>query len=407
MKEAKKITMGLGDKEGGKNIGPKINQEAVDAWLSKFPKNEGVGTSKGNRLKNEVPSSVKEKQIAAATKDLEDTYPPEEKEEIVPVIIENENIDVAELKKNGVLHSIKGNLKKLGITLGLLSASSAAFGQQGPNVNQKADQDFASTGKNKIEYTVKNNETKPDLTKARKVPAFPEGYNEIKTVDSKGKRYAMKVEQNSKKLEMAKSGGPQGDNSKFIIEKLQQGITPDELVRTGHASVDGIKAFEQYYKPSTSEDIVYIEQSKGIDQYAAYAITGEGVYMPGEAGHNTGQISYVSRLSKNIQESGGTVSDKEDFVMRFEDGNGKLILTDSAGNYYPGGFSVKIKALDKNKYFDISGKHLLPGALEALQKLAQEQWKEFKNKDKVQQLGPDYTTRADTIKLPGSKIEGK
>jgi len=406
MKEAKKITMILEDKGEGKNIGPKINQEAVDAWLSKFPKNEGVDSSlKKNRLKNEKSSSVKEEQIAVLTEDIKDTYPPtEEVKEEAPVITEDTTKeDIAEAKKKGIIYSIKGNLKKLGITLGLLSVASVATGQQGPNANEKADQAFANTSKNKIEYTKINNEGKPG---ARKVSEVPAGY--VPDGKEGQKEFYKKVTSNKKIIEMAISGGPQGDNSKFLIEQLQKGVTKEELVKKGHATAEGIKKFEKYYTPSSSEDRVYIEPSKETkkaDPYAAYAITGEGVYMPGEAGHNTGQISYVSRLSKNIQESGGTISDKEDFVMRFEDGNGKLILTDSAGNYYPGGFSVKIKALDKNKYFDISGKHLLSGALEALQKLAQEQWKELKNKneDKVQQLGADYTTRADTVKLPGSK----
>ncbi len=399
MKEAKKINMELGGKEGGKNIGPKINREAVDAWLSKFPKNEGGDLSlKVNRLKNEAPASVKEAKVAEALKMAEDSYPPQPEKVAPEPVITIENTKTEDKKENKFLAGIKklfgGRNTKKAVISGL--ALGSALSAQGQNINQQADQAFVKNS-NAKEYKIGGNETKPE---ARKVSKVPEGY----TPDGKEgtREYYKKVTSNQNGVEMAVSGGPQGDNSKFLIEKLGQGVTPDELVAKGHATKEGIKKFEKYYKPSSSVDRVYIEPSKEIkkaDPYAAFAISGEGVYLPGVSGPNAGQMYYLSMGSKNAWESGMTNTSLEPCVVRLENPNGKYIDT-----------TVKLYSIeDRNKYFDISGRHLLPGAFEALKKVAEEQMKEVNNssEEKIQQLGADYTTKADTVKLPGSNIEGK
>jgi hypothetical protein len=269
------------------------------------------------------------------------------------------------------------NFKKmLGITavgVGIGGAVEA----QGPLKINDGDE-LAKIDSKKNEYKITGNEAKPVEEKARKVEKVPDGYVKDKVVGNK--TYYKKITGSINEVKIATPGGPQGDNSAFLIAKLKSGVSPDELVRAGHATKDGIEKFKEYYTHSSSIDIVYTEPEtkkvgKEVDPYAAYAIKGEGVYMPGVSGHNAGQMYYLTRESKNIIESGVVNTGNQKFVIRFEDGNGKPILKDSKGNPVPGGLAVEIAVEDRNKYLDESGTHLRDGAYEALMKLVEEQKK--------------------------------
>lgn len=281
------------------------------------------------------------------------------------------------------------NFKKiLGITAVGIGTAGAVEAQGPSSIND--GNELAKIDSKKNEYKITSNEIKPDLNKATKVNKQPEG---------------------------TKPYGKIGDREYFIRTidggntiKVEIGKNTNKPHKNVHRSGSIKKVFSKNIAPKVIKkdvppnvEIFYIEPEKNVvekevDPYAAYAVVGNAVYHNGVSGHNTGQMYYLSMHSKNIQEGGMTDTGNEDFVIRLQDGNGKPILKDSKGNPVPEGLSVRIKAGDKNSIMNGAGR-LLPGAYEKLIKLAEEQRELNKNKQEIQQIGPDFSTRADTVKL--------
>lgn len=382
---------------------PKKSNEKVNNWLKdQVPENKKVAQS--NRLKKEAIDN-KDK-IEETKNQLLEKYPPDEIEPLPANRLKNNTPEANRpssiypktkesfFKKNTFFPRIgeflNRNKNKVLLGLGLISSLSASG--QNKDLNKAGDQAFTNT---KALHTIAKKVDSKD--------AIPKGYNSL-GIDEQGKEYyGGKIGSKKSELLTATPGSRKGDNSSFLIEQLKKGVTAEELVEKGHATKEGIKKYAKFYTPPTL-DVVYIEpgqKSKEADPYAKFAIKGEGIYLPGVGGHNAGQIYYLSMKSKNAYEAGMTNTANEPFIVRLENGNGKYI-----------GLTVMLKSIEhRNKFFDISGRHLLPGAYEELKKLAEEQMQSnqeeqgVKKQDKdIQQLNPDFTVKTNKIGLFESEI---
>lgn len=388
MKKAEKLTIELGSNEV-----PKVTKEFTkkhQEWLSTFP-----STPKDSKLATEKLDNIR------GALDEDYANPIQSTNRLKNPELGN-TFKMPESKKkesNKFLARAKESMSKWGkrimLTVGLSAISMGAKGEA-PN----REEAFADSAQNKTEKVtgairkVKESEVTKDYTFSHK--------------DGEKKVYKRALQGGSSNLEMAQpstsKGGP--GYEKKIINLLKSGIGTQELVDKNYGTFEGI---EKIRKDNKIEYIDYVytepekEKVKEVDPYAAYAVVGNAVYHNGVSGHNTGQMYYLSMHSKNIQEGGMTDTGNEDFVIRLQDGNGKPILKDSKGNLVPGGLAVKIKAGDKNKYMNGAGR-LEPGAYEKLVKLAEEQRELNKDKQEIQQIGPDFTTKADTVGLPGTDI---
>lgn len=86
---------------------------------------------------------------------------------------------------------------------------------------------------------------------AVKVNQVPKGYKQLGV--SGNKTYYDKEAREA--VPGTIGGGPDGNWEKSIIKMLQEGVSPEELVKKGHISQSSVPKFQQYYKPVYTETI--------------------------------------------------------------------------------------------------------------------------------------------------------
>lgn len=175
--------------------------------------------------------------------------------------------------------------------------------------------------------------------KARKVDAIPTGYNFLR--EEGGRKFynktsaeALQVASGSNRL-----GGKEYDD--FLINKLQSGVTVDELVAKRYLSQDKAANYAQYFRPN--EDIVFMEGQQAQPQLLnapARAARGQSVFLPNK--HIAAEMFYDSRDSATNTDGGMLNTAGQRGTLRFRNDFGYT------------GEEVRLEGSDIQKYLGTS-----------------------------------------------------
>lgn len=170
----------------------------------------------------------------------------------------------------------------------------------------------------------------------RLVSEVPMGYQPLRT-EGKRQYYGM-----SRSINPAQKGqqGSGTDYENFLINQLQSGISPEELVNKGYMARPNIQKFAPYYK----QDIVYTEQQPQQQPVPTPAFKGEPIY---EGNKLVGYSRFASRNSVN-QGDPGTLNTANQF--------NEFMFADDMGN--PTGDLYTIPASDWSNTFTGGTRHL-------------------------------------------------
>ncbi len=292
--------------EEGKEI-PKVARapEKVESWLKK--QSESVDEQK---LKGEL--------IIEKTEEVRASYPPEKSANRLKNNTPEANRPPALYTKEPE-SKIKKYLKRIGDFFNKnkkILASTILLGGAGMNANS---QDSKSMGDMAFANAKKN---------AVKVASIPNDYQKI----VEGNRvYGVKTTEEvktTKKLEMAKSGGNNGvseaEYDKFIINKIKEGYTPEELALKKYITPSSIAKYRQLSNPPTIK-VVYTEttqvKKEEVSPFSAFAKDGGILYQHDPYGSAGGRVAaeiYIPlRSTSSITDPGHIYAGK--YLIRFRD----------------------------------------------------------------------------------------
>lgn len=291
---------------------PEVKTPKAELKAEKLPNYEGGAIKKEEEWLE--AQSAKADQIEALTKDTKASYPPtpiepfstnklKNPEAGLPITIyPKQTNNFFKNTWNKILEYTKGSKRGIAIGVGLMGAS-VASGQQGPNINQKADAMFA-------------NPIKPKIENAVKVDVAPKDYSPYK--EEGGKNYFVKTNEGGK-LKVAKPEGPKGgkEYTDWIINQLKSGTaSPQELVDKKYISQDELPNYMGYYQPP-AVDIVYTENVKNneVDPYAGFAKNGTVIYNPN--GQMAAKVFYATKDTKSETDGGMLNTQDQDALVEF------------------------------------------------------------------------------------------
>jgi len=236
---------------------------------------------------------------------------------------------------------------------------------------------------------------------AEKVTKDPtkEGYTQAAVKD--GKTFFIKTMAGAEiSITKATPGGPKDDkaNEDYLISQLKKGVSPEELVKAGHAGTEGIQKLAHFYTPSAVK-VVFTENTPApkveSDPFAGFSKDEERKFGPNNK--PVFDVFYAVKSTQDVKDAGMLNTSEQDVLMRMldqrygHDGErtGDYIILSSEE-------SRKILGLhDGSKYVGQE-------ALDEITKRA----KEFtaSQKNKVREIGPDFTKKSNTVGLPGTDI---
>ena len=111
------------------------------------------------------------------------------------------------------------------------------------------------------------------------------------------------------------------DYKNWLISQLESGVSPDELIKKGYATPDGLSGIMDHYNPTVRE--VYTEDGAPQNHFESRASYGEPVFN--SAGHNIGAVKYNTVYTNNINDAGNLNTAKEEGTMTFMEESGKVI----------------------------------------------------------------------------------
>lgn len=161
----------------------------------------------------------------------------------------------------------------------------------------------------------KDSKSKTEVV-AKKVNEVPPGFTDDGIKD--GKHYYKK--ESGLTLQMAKPGSSNENPEQYkswLIQKLQSGVTVQELVDKKYISADEAPSFEQYYKPSVER--VYTEPTenqveKKVDPYERWGGHRETIYGPN--GHAVAELWYPTAYADAKDKSGTLNTQKVQALYR-------------------------------------------------------------------------------------------
>lgn len=152
---------------------------------------------------------------------------------------------------------------------------------------------------------------------------IPQGFNYEKTEN--GKSWYKKVEDktlkkatDNKNEKYKPSMAP--DYKNWLISQLESGVSPDELIKKGYATSDGISDIVSHYNPTIKR--VYTEDEPNKNNFESKAVDVESVFDG--RGHRIGTITYNTVLTNDINDAGSLNYARESATITFIDDFGNI-----------------------------------------------------------------------------------
>lgn len=110
------------------------------------------------------------------------------------------------------------------------------------------------------------------------------------------------------------------DYKNWLISQLESGVSPDELIKKGYATSDGLSGIMDHYNPTVRE--VYTEDGASQNHFESKASYGESVFN--SAGHRIGAIKYNTVSTDNINDAGNLNTATQSATITFLDDFGNV-----------------------------------------------------------------------------------